>query len=561
MPTHSLAEDLLPDMIVRESDLYNNEISTSVEPGRIHLRLANGTANIGLGPLHIYGAVAGGGDDVQEVYQRIFADDGSYYDRLAGKFVYHVSHGHVHFDGWALYQLREILPGDGVGAVLASGKKTSFCLIDGGVYDSSLPNFISSSTYSSCGATTQGISVGWYDIYGKYLTGQNIDITDMVDGTYWLESIVDPDDTVLESDETNNVARIKVTIGLPEAIVPDPYEPNDSLSATGARTVGAVNSPHLGPTAPMLTMTGLNIETSIDDDWFRFYVAGTGGPSHKITVNFVHSLGDIDLKLFDDNGTELDKSDSVSNQEAVSLNGEGNGWYYVQVYGYSGATNPDYTITFEPPSNAPPVITTDSPPAGTVTLMHGIDNYSVEWTSNDPDDDPTWVNVYLNESATLDGNEYLIASGVNVDGAIGVTLIISAELEEGEYWVYCEISDGGSVVGAWSDGTVEFVEPYVSAVGDKPQTPARIMSAAPNPFNPSTSFRLELSQPTAVNIDIYDVRGRLVRHLFNGQLGAGLNAVAWDGRDDRGQTLASGVYHSVVVAGDVVQKAKVLLLK
>jgi len=48
-----LAVDWLPDMIALESTLYDNEISTSVEPGRIHLLLSNATANIGLGPMHI----------------------------------------------------------------------------------------------------------------------------------------------------------------------------------------------------------------------------------------------------------------------------------------------------------------------------------------------------------------------------------------------------------------------------------------------------------------------------------------------------------------------------
>ena len=135
----ALAVDWLPDMICRESNLYDNDISTSVEAGRVHLRLSNGTANLGLGQLHIFGVEGGPDDELQEVYQRVFADDGSYYDRLSGKFIYHPTHGHVHFEDWAIYHLREILPGDGVGPILASGEKTSFCLIDGGIQDSTLP--------------------------------------------------------------------------------------------------------------------------------------------------------------------------------------------------------------------------------------------------------------------------------------------------------------------------------------------------------------------------------------------------------------------------------------
>ena len=559
-PAAAFAVDWLPDMIVRESDLYDNDVTTSVAPGRVHLRLSNGTANIGLGPLHIMGGEPNG-DDTQQVLQRVFADDGSFYDRVAGNFIHHPTHGHVHFEGWALYRLREILPDDGVGSVLAEGEKTSFCLIDGGIQDASLPNFQGSSFYTSCGETVQGISVGWYDVYGSYLPGQNIDITDVPDGTYWLESIVDPDDTVLESDETNNATRIKVTIGAPEPVNPDPYEPNDSQAATAARTAGAVNSPNLGPTTQGPSPAGLTIDSSADVDWFRFYVAGTGDGTHRVTVKFLHALGDIDARLFNAAGSQVTNGVSVNDDEVLSLNGVTRGWYDLEVYGYSGTTHPDYALEFRLPANTGPGISTDTPPAGTITLIHGTDNYAVQWTGSDSDGDPTWVNIYLNLVPALDGNEIQLVNGVNVDGSLGVALINSAEVEEGEYWVYCQITDGGSVAGDWSAGTVEFAENPLSPVrGDVAGRP-RFLPAAPNPFNPTTSFRIELAGDTAVNIDIFDLRGRRVRQLFQGRLGAGLNAVTWDGRDDGGRLLPSGVYHGVIVAGASVQRAKVMLLK
>ena len=561
LPRTAEAVDWLPDMIARQSNLYDYDISTAVEAGRVHLRLSNGTANIGQGPLHIFGGTPGEGGTTQEVLQRVYADDGSYYDRLAGNFIFHPTHGHVHFEGWAQYHLREILPADGVGPILASGLKTSFCLIDGGIHDSNLPNFVGSAEYVSCGSQVQGISVGWYDVYGKSLPGQNIDVTDVPDGTYWLESVVDPDNTVLESDETNNTTRIKVTVGAPEPINRDAFEPNDSQAATGARTVGAINSPHLGPTNPALSLAGLTIDSGADEDWYRFYVAGTGGASHRVTVRFVHGLGDIDVRLYNASGAQVGSSASVENEEVLSLDGLGSGWYDLQVFGYSGATNPAYTIDFRPPSNTAPTITTDTPPIGTLTLVHGADNYAVTWTSEDADSDPTWVNVYLNQTPTLDGNEVLLVSGVHVEGPLGVSLINSAELEEGNYWVYCQVTDGGRLAGDWSEGTVNFAEEIVSAVGEAAGDRPRLVSAFPNPFNPRTSFRVELNAETAVNIDIYDIRGQRVRHLFNGNLAAGNHALEWDGHDDRGRTLPSGVYHSIVVAGRHVQRAKVVLLK
>ncbi|MEO0717194.1 MAG: hypothetical protein AAFY58_09435, partial [Planctomycetota bacterium] len=106
--------DTLPDVIVRQSDLFDNDFSTNIEPGRIHLRLSNGTANIGIGKLHLYGG-ADNGDGTQQVIQRVFRDDGSFWERTAGNFIYHPTHNHIHFEAWGQYRLREILPGDGVG--------------------------------------------------------------------------------------------------------------------------------------------------------------------------------------------------------------------------------------------------------------------------------------------------------------------------------------------------------------------------------------------------------------------------------------------------------------
>ncbi|MDZ7338423.1 MAG: carboxypeptidase regulatory-like domain-containing protein [candidate division KSB1 bacterium] len=74
-----------------------------------------------------------------------------------------------------------------------------------------------------------------------------------------------------------------------------------------------------------------------------------------------------------------------------------------------------------------------------------------------------------------------------------------------------------------------------------PQTFA-LVGAFPNPFNPSTEVRFELPGAAEVSIIIYNVLGQPVRTVFQGVLEAGRHAVTWDGRDQRGVSLASGVY-------------------
>jgi len=74
----------------------------------------------------------------------------------------------------------------------------------------------------------------------------------------------------------------------------------------------------------------------------------------------------------------------------------------------------------------------------------------------------------------------------------------------------------------------------------------RVLPNAPNPFTLSTSLRFELDQGGAATLMIFDVSGRRVRRWKLGVLPRGLHEVLWNGRDDAGAALASGVYHVVV---------------
>lgn len=95
------------------------------------------------------------------------------------------------------------------------------------------------------------------------------------------------------------------------------------------------------------------------------------------------------------------------------------------------------------------------------------------------------------------------------------------------------------------------------------QTPAYVgvrMRVVPNPFNPATRIYFTLPAPTAVQLDIYDVAGRLVRRLVEGDLPAGPQAVEWDGRNRGGVPVASGVYFARLNAGGTAT-ARLVLVK
>ena len=83
----------------------------------------------------------------------------------------------------------------------------------------------------------------------------------------------------------------------------------------------------------------------------------------------------------------------------------------------------------------------------------------------------------------------------------------------------------------------------------------------PNPFNPTTSIRYDLRRDGHVVVRIYNVAGQEVRTLVDEQQLAGQRKVTWDGRDDYGRAVASGVYVYRIAAGDFVKSRKMILLK
>ncbi|MCK6621381.1 MAG: T9SS type A sorting domain-containing protein [Calditrichaceae bacterium] len=87
----------------------------------------------------------------------------------------------------------------------------------------------------------------------------------------------------------------------------------------------------------------------------------------------------------------------------------------------------------------------------------------------------------------------------------------------------------------------------------------------PNPFNPETTIRFEVPADPASNgkiaLAIYNNLGMVVRTLVSGSVQPGIHTVKWDGRNDRGDQMASGVYFLRLQAGSFVQTQKMLLVR
>ena len=96
--------------------------------------------------------------------------------------------------------------------------------------------------------------------------------------------------------------------------------------------------------------------------------------------------------------------------------------------------------------------------------------------------------------------------------------------------------------------------------GNLPQT-TRLLQNYPNPFNPATTIRYRIGKPSDVLVEIMDVAGRKVRLLQNGDLLPGEYETVWDGRDDNGRPVASGLYLCCLRTIDANDARKLVLIR
>jgi PKD repeat protein len=243
--------DLLPDMtasalsISKDINPFTHQ-STFEIPGNINFD--NATPNIGWGPLEIKGVDSCFCDSVlvpctttscpsgnpikhivhQVIYHRQNNSDSlTYFERTAGYMSYHPTHGHIHVDHWADFTLRKSTsnPDATTWPIVGTGTKQSFCLINLGncdaqygycvdtsgntLHQADIPN--SGFGYVTGCGLQQGIYVGNLDIYVAGLN-TGIDLTGVCNGDYYIVSITDPENNMLEANDNNNWVAVPVTL-------------------------------------------------------------------------------------------------------------------------------------------------------------------------------------------------------------------------------------------------------------------------------------------------------------------------------------------------------------
>jgi FlgD Ig-like domain len=180
----------------------------------------------------------------------------------------------------------------------------------------------------------------------------------------------------------------------------------------------------------------------------------------------------------------------------------------------------------------------------------------VAWSDGRGNTDP--YNIYA-QRITAAGDVSWTPDGIALETAAG----------QQSFSAIAADASGGAII-AWGDYRSGIGDIYAQRIGssglvptgvhDTPRASAMVLSANyPNPFSGETAMTLDLPADAAVNVDVFDVAGHRVRHLDLGHESAGSNAIAFDGRDDGGRPLRSGVYFYRVRAGNETVTRKMVI--
>ncbi|WP_084613232.1 clostripain-related cysteine peptidase [Planktothrix rubescens] len=207
--------------------------------------------------------------------------------------------------------------------------------------------------------------------------GESIDISSLTEGEYYARVSMWNGTASGYTLNANFVTGEPSTVPGGNSQDDDRFEENDAPDkATPLAPVnGAINQQNL-------------VIKSGNDDYFQFEIPSSLEADRLLSISFQHNQGDLDLELLNSEGTIVGSSATVGNQESISLEGLAAGSYKAKVFGYGGASNPNYNLT----------ITGLGASNSTTTTTSGDDRFE----ENDTQADAHEVKLETNGQANLD---------------------------------------------------------------------------------------------------------------------------------------------------------------
>jgi hypothetical protein len=230
-----------------------------------------------------------------------------------------------------------------------------------------------------------------------------------------------------------------------------------------------------------------------------------------------------------------DSSGSSQDYATIKYDSSGNE-LWVRRFNCANGTDQPYGLAVDGSND---VYVTGTSECGGVT---GLDYVTIKYHS---DGDTAWLRKY--HGPVESGTDRAYALVADASGNVYVT---GASEGSGTDMDYCTIKyfQTGSEV--------------EEETGDRERpSEFELSQNYPNPFNPTTKIEFTLAKSGSVTLQIYDVLGRKVRTLVSEELSSGYKSVIWDGKNNAGEDVASGIYFYQLKVGDFSQPKKMLLLK
>ncbi|MFH1865617.1 MAG: C25 family cysteine peptidase [Candidatus Eisenbacteria bacterium] len=358
-----------------------------------------------------------------------------------------------------------------------------------------------------------------------------------------------------------------------DVLGPLPENTDVTVTVTSFNAITYIGSVHSGGAyVPVISVSPLSFDESMAPDEVRvdsLAIENVGDPLSNLHY---------DIEVVASGARRAFTHDARTNT-AVRTDAGSRAWLELTSPdgGESWAVGDEHDITWNSGGQTGFIKVEYSPDGGSswVTIAAGTVNDGIHpWVVDAPATDLCLVRISL--SADPETNDtsswafsvfqeinWLSVSPAEGDVAVGNRSDIdvtfdSTGLSDGDYYADIVISSNGG------DPVILPVALHVGETGvDESEVPSMyvLRGVNPNPFNPVTTVTFGVPRDASVRLAVYSVAGRLVRTLVDGEVGAGYRTVVWDGRDDRGVEVGSGVYFCRMEADGFGDTAKMVLMK
>ncbi|MBI9032630.1 T9SS type A sorting domain-containing protein [bacterium] len=191
---------------------------------------------------------------------------------------------------------------------------------------------------------------------------------------------------------------------------------------------------------------------------------------------------------------------------------------------------------------------------------HSSNNVMIQWVTQS-ESDLDGYRLYRNVENSLDTAIMLdtFIPGTNTSQTQTYSYIDNTISANGIYYYWIQMLDYDGSNSFYGPAIIQVETDYNGTV-DIPLVTG-LVSIYPNPFNPTTTIRYSLEVNSPVTIDIYNIKGQLVKTFDLGIQAQGFHQVVWQGDNNTGNDLPSGIYFSKMKTQDKVDIKKVMLLK